>query len=143
MNAAINYAAEQADHAGTWLDQSINPALDDDADPAEIERLANDPTKLILNFRFTGDLDRHERELRSNWGGALCVSLADRTEAELVAIQQELHADHDGLLGSGIGSVTGQIDVQVIADDGSLQDELDERYGDGLIVVQSALHPVD
>jgi hypothetical protein len=143
LETAIGYASSQPDHAGTWVDQSINTALRDDADPEDVELLANDPTKLILNIRFTGDLDRHERELRAVWGGSLCVSLAERSEAELLAIQQELHEEFDGLLGSGVDSVTGVIDVQVIVDDGSLQDELDSRYGAGIVTIDSALRPVD
>ncbi|MFW6091350.1 MAG: hypothetical protein ACODAF_05695 [Actinomycetota bacterium] len=146
MQEAIAYAAEQPDHAGTWLDQSINPALDEDADvaPEDREMLANDPTKLVLNFRFTGDLQRHEDEIRAIWGGALCVSAAEHTEAELRDIQRELSQEYsDRLLASSADTVTGHVDLRVILDDGSLQRELDERYGEGLVRVRSALQPAD
>lgn len=143
MQEALEYASAQPDYAGSWVDQSINPALGENADPEQLEQHANDPTRLVLNLRFTGDVDRHERELREIWGGALCVSLAEHTEDELLQIQRELHEDHDGILSSGVDSVTGGIDAQVIWDDGSLQDEFDARYGDGVVRVSSALRPVD
>lgn len=146
MNEAIEYAAEQPDHAGTWIDQSINEAIDEDsgAAPEDREALANDPTKLILNFRFTGDIERHEAALREIWGGALCVSVAKHTEAELYEIQQQLTEDYaDGFLASGVDTVTGQVYLRVVLDDGQLQREVDERYGEGLVRVTSALQPAN
>ncbi len=146
MNEAIAYAEAQADHAGTWLDQSINPALADEADlsPEDMEAVANDPTKLVLNFRFTGDVDRHEQQLREIWGGALCVSAAEHTMAGLQEIQLQIHDDYGtDILGSGIDTEIGYVELMVALDDGSLQRELDERYGEGLVRVYSALQPVD
>jgi hypothetical protein len=142
MNAAIAYAGEQSDYAGLWLDQSINEELATASDD-EIEGIANDPTRLVLNVSFTGDVERHEAELRDFWGGALCVVLAERSEADLLAIQQELHEEYEGLLSSGVDTQAGRISAQVIVDDGSLQTELDERYGEGVVVLHSALRPVD
>lgn len=145
MTAAIEYAASQPDHAGTWLDQSMNPALSGDTGiaDAEIEAAANDPTKLILNFRFSGDLERHERELREIWGGALCVTRAEHTEDELRDVQRRLHGElGDDVLGSGIDVTIGYVELMVVVDDGSLQRELDEQYGEGVVRVHSALRPV-
>lgn len=146
MDEAMAYAVEQPDHAGTWVDQSINPALDDNADlaPEDVEAAANDPTQLILNFRFTGDVERHEADIREIWSGALCVSPAEHTEAELRDIQRQLTDEYaDVLLGSSVDVVTGHVELRVILDDGDLQRELDERYGEGLVRVHSALQPVD
>jgi hypothetical protein len=142
MSAAIAYAEAQPDHAGTWVDQSINPALRDN-DSSDIESAANDPTKLVLNIRFTGDIERHEAELRDIWGGALCVSLAEHTQAELRDIQNELHSGLSGVLMSGVDSVTGMVDIQLVFDDGSLQAELDERYGSGVVRISARLQPLD
>jgi hypothetical protein len=142
MYAAIEHAEAQPDHAGTWLDQSINPALQDE-DAADVEAAANDPARLVLNFRFTGDLDRHEREIREIWGGPLCVSLAEHTASQLHEIQRELHDLAPGLLSVGVDSVRGVVELHVIVDDGSLQQELNDRYGAGLVHVDSALTPVD
>lgn len=142
MNAAITYANEQSEFAGVWLDQSINEELADASDD-EIEDIANDPTRLVLNVAFTSNLEQHEAKLREFWGGALCVVQADHTELQLRAIQQELHEEYDGLLSSGVDTPAGRVQVSVILDDGSLQAELDDRYGEGVIVVTSALQPVE
>lgn len=141
MYAAIDYAAAQAEHAGTWVDQSINPALTE-AGSDTVESAANDPTKLVLNFRFTADLDRHEQEIRAIWGGALCVSLAEHTEAALRTIQDELHAELPAVLSSGVDTVTGVVEIQVVLDNGDLQQQVDDRYGPGTVRISSALQPV-
>lgn len=143
MNDAIAYAEAQAEFAGAYVDQSINPALgDDDMTDEEVEGAANDPTKQILNVRFTGDIERHDEEIRKLWGGALCVSLAEVAEDELRSIQDELTTDYSDFLSAGVDVTTGRVNFQVIADDGGLQAELDERYGAGVVVVHSALKPV-
>lgn len=142
LTAAIEHAESQPGHAGTWLDQSINPALRD-ADAEDAEAAANDPTRLVLNFRFTGDLERHEHEIRAIWGGALCISLAEHPESELRDIQSELTSGVPGMLSTGVDSVRGVVELRVIVDDGSLRQELDDRYGAGVVRVMSALRPVD
>lgn len=139
QQAAAEHAAAQDDFAGLWVDQSINPVFEDGLDPGE-EMQANDPTKLVLNVMFTGDLDRHERELRELWGGALCVSDAERTEAELAAIQAEI-GETEGMLWSSTDTVGNHVEVGVAIDDG-LQQRLDERYGEGTVVVVPALRPI-
>ena len=104
--------------------------------------LAADPTKLILNVRFTSELQPHEERLRTLWGGALCVSKGERTRAELLAIQAQVHKQ-SGVLSSGAGSVAGVVDVYVILDDGTLQRQFDERWGEESSASHSALQPVD
>lgn len=137
--AANEHAARQPDYAGSWVDQSVNPAMADGFDPGDEEQ-ANDPTKLVLVVRFTGELERHEQELRELWGGALCVTGAERTEAELAAIQEEVSRE-PGLLWSSPDVVGNRVELGVILDDG-VQARLDERFGDGVVVVQPALRPV-
>lgn len=140
QQAAAEQAAAQDDYAGLWVDQSINPVFEDGLQPGEEER-ANDPTKLVLNVMFTGDLARHEEELRRLWGGALCVSAAERTEAELAAIQTEI-GDTEDMLWSSTDTIGNRVEVGVAIDDG-LQQRFDDRYGEGTVVVVPALRPVD
>lgn len=140
QQAANEYAVAQADYAGSWVDQSLNPAMADGFDPGD-EAVANDPTMLILNVRFTGDLERHSKELRVRWGGPLCVTAAEHTSSDLEAIQAELSGE-PGLLESSTDVVMNQVFVRVIIDDG-VQQRLDARYGDGVVRVASALRPVD
>lgn len=97
-----------------------------------------DPTKIVLNFTFTWDLAGAERAIRRVWGGALCVSKTERSDAELAKIQRELN-DLPRFLSSSFGF--GHMDLMVVHDDGTLQSALDRKYGKGLVRVSSALAP--
>lgn len=134
--AAISYAGTRPDHAGTWIDQrSDDPAVDAGLPP-------DDPARIILNVRFTGDLERHEAELRQRWGGALCVLGAERSIAELEAIRDELQSELEPL-GSGVSEVANRVELQLAVVDDDLRAELDERYGEGVVSVHGRLEPVD
>ena len=126
-------------YAGLWWDQSVNPAYDD-PDGADKEFDMNDPENLVVNVAVTGDPAAAEAELRKVWGGALCVTQMQRTEAELRRIQHEV-ARTPGMLSASSGRDVVDLDVEY--DDGSLQRVLDERYGAGVVRVHSALFPVD
>jgi hypothetical protein len=130
-------AAERLDGcAELWWDQSVNPAADDpDADPGAM----NDPEKLVVNVRVVGDVTAAERQLREVWGGALCVSEARRTQAELRRIQDEV-ARTPGMISASSGQDVVVLDVEL--DDGTLQRRFDEEYGEGVVRVLSALFPV-
>lgn len=106
ISAAIAYATAEPDYGYLWMDKSIHPAGAD-----------NHVAKMVLNFTFTGDLERHEAELRKIWGGALCVSQAQRTQAELRAIEQDLIALPERATHS-IDEVTGTLTLYVMVDDG-------------------------
>lgn len=139
MQAAIEHARSQPDVGGVWVDQSINPASRE-AQPDETA--TNDPTRLVLNVTFTGDLERHEDELRARWGGALCVSGAAASMADLEVIRREVEEEVGRRMTySSIDEVTGRIEVGVYADDG-LQARFDERYGEGVVLVGPMLRPV-
>jgi hypothetical protein len=139
-------AAEGLDgYAGLWLDQSPNPAHARAQEPDvdwtdDAEYAMNDPMLLILNVQVTGDVAAAESALREVWGGMLCVSEAGRTEAELHAIQEAV-GDTPDQLGAWSDSRTGQVHLEVMYDDGTLQATLDEEYGDGVVRVHSALVP--
>lgn len=138
MQAALALAAATDGYAGAWVDQSINPAWDPDSQ-AEIPGL-NDPTKLVLNVTTTGDIAELESALRQLWGGALCVSAAPRTEAELLSILDEV-AGEPGVLGGYPNTRAGTVEVQVIVDDG-MQARMDDTYGPGVVTVVPALQAV-
>jgi hypothetical protein len=121
-------AQAEPDFAGFWIDQ-----------PPDAN---NDPTRLVVNVRFTGDLERHERELRKVWGGALCVSPAERTQAELNRVQAGL-SELPGLAGSGQDVVAGVVDARVFVATEGQQRELDERFGAGVVRLTGLLQPID
>lgn len=138
LNETMRRAGRLDGYAGSWLDQSINPAYADGIQP-EDELLMNDPRLLVVNVRVTGDPASAESLLRETWGGALCVSTATHTESELRRIQGEL-GDLPGFTSSSVGD--DAVDLGVIYDDGSIQAWLAQEYGEGLVRVHSSLVPV-
>lgn len=95
-----------------------------------------------INVAVTKDAAGAETTLRETWGGPLCVTTAERTEAELNTISQGLQAKLPSLLTSG-SMAADSIDAQVVFDDGSIQAWADETYGEGLVTVTSALLPAE
>jgi hypothetical protein len=132
MQAAIDYARAQPSHAGVWLDQLHDVAEERPFDAAEV----------VLNLRFTADLDRHEAAVRRLWGGPLCIVEAEHTLAELEAVAQRLHRDLDGVLMAGPDEVTGTVEITLPVVDGQLRSDLRDRYGD-VVEVSGALRPVE
>lgn len=128
MDATFTEASRLPGFAGTWLDQSQDPGA------------TNDPTKVIVNVAVTEDVEGAEETLRETWGGALCVSQARYTEAELNEISMELQALPGVLTTSGAADV---VQAEVLYDDGSLQAWADEEYGEGRVEITSALRPVE
>ncbi|SDT68519.1 hypothetical protein [Jiangella sp. DSM 45060] len=120
--AAEDYAYAQPDFAGTWIDSLARPN--------------------ILTFSFTGDLETHEAALRGLWGGPLCVTGAERSMQELIAIQDEIVAAGPGVPATALDLVSGEVTLDVFVEDGQ-QAELDERYGEGVVRVSAALRPVE
>lgn len=95
-----------------------------------------------INVAVTEDPEGAEAELRRTWGGMLCVTTVERSDADLNQVNQELQAAlGDQLLTSGSTS-PDSLDAQVVYDDGSVQEWVDATYGDGLVKVTSALTPV-
>lgn len=138
LQETLERATRLEGYGGAWVDQSVNPASDRAGDP-EAEALLNDPRKLILDVLTTGDVAEAEATLRETWGGMLCVSPGRSTEAERRRIQGEL-GDLPGLLSSSAG--LEQVEVAVVYDDGTFQRWADAAYGEGTVVVTSALEPV-
>lgn len=102
----------------------------------------------ILNVAYTGDLEQHERELRTVWGGPLCVFQLERTVHELTAAHDDLGrggAEELGLefLGSTVHQRRSVVQVSVVTVTPQQRQALDERYGPGVVDVVPELRPVD
>jgi hypothetical protein len=138
LEEALARAATAPDYAGAWLDQSYMA----DVDESDIEELGNDPTRLVLNLQFTGDLAEREQWIREVWGGALCVTGADHTEAELRDIQQRVHEDLPDVQSSGVDVVANVVTAQVFVATPELQQQVDDAYGEGTVVLDGWLRPV-
>lgn len=98
-------------------------------------------TGTTINVAVTEDEAGAESTLRETWGGPLCVTTVEKTDADLNAINQELQAALPTLLTSG-SFAPDSLDAQVVFDDGSIQDWVDATYGEGLVRISSALVPV-
>ena len=136
LQAAMEIARKSPQYAGTWVDQGYL------GDGAVKESEANDPAKLVLNVRFTGDLEGHEQRVRKVWGGALCVSSAKYTEAELHDVQGKVSKEVPGMQSSGVNTVENRLDVTMLVATEGLQQDLDSRYGPGTVRVRGVFEPV-
>jgi hypothetical protein len=132
FQAASNMVRADPDFAGLWIDSRPPPQ---DATPMD------DPTKLVLNVRFTKDLPRHETEIRRVWGGALCLSPATHTLAELTAIQDQLQGDD--VTYTAVDEVTGTVELHMYVATQARQRELDRQYGTGLVHLIGEFEPID
>ncbi|WP_084961519.1 hypothetical protein [Thermoactinospora rubra] len=143
MEAVQRRAMQAGDFAGLWLDQSYLEQIPGyDSSPEMAEKYANDPKKLVVNVRFTGDVAAREAWLREVWGGALCVTRAERTEAELRAIQERAQQEIPGVTDSSADVVSGKVDVGVWVATGELQRQVDEKFGTGVVRLHAFLTPV-
>jgi hypothetical protein len=138
-------AAACDDATTTTTDTSRATPEDMDATLAAASALPTYATAWLtgntINVAVTEDAEGAEAELRRTWGGMLCVTTVERTEADLNEVNQELQAAlGDQLLTSG-SFVPDSLDAQVVFDDGSIQAWVDETYGDGLVTISSALVP--
>jgi hypothetical protein len=134
MNAVNGMVTNDPDYAGLWIDQEA--PKNDKATPQ------NDPQKYVLNVKFTKDLARHEAEIRKIWGGALCVSAARHTDAELRKIQDELTGE-PGMTYASTDTVRGTVEIGVFVATEGRQRALDAKYGAGLVNLVGTLEPID
>lgn len=139
LQATSVMVSADPDFGGLWLDQRRSPT-----DPTPANRpgtIMNDPTKFVLNVRFTKDLARHEADIRTVWGGALCLSLTRHTMAELMRIQVVV-VSAPGTY-SSIDVVTGTIEVGEYVATQARQRQLDSEYGPGLVTLVGSFVPID
>jgi hypothetical protein len=98
---------------------------------------------------FTGDLARHEADLRAIWGGKLCVTALPNTDDELEAAIDAVHRDTESgtipgirIIDRGIDDAGNQIELHVVVAPEGFEADLEERYGVQFRVTTS-LHPID
>ncbi|MEO5876883.1 MAG: hypothetical protein ABIS86_17510 [Streptosporangiaceae bacterium] len=133
LEAAVLVARESARYAGTWVDGGYLEHVGGEPD---------DPRRLVLNVAFTGDLQENEQRIREVWGGALCVSSARHTEADLLWITETVTADiPGGVSSSGVDTVANQVVVTVYFATEDLQQDLDARYGAGVVRAEGIFNP--
>jgi hypothetical protein len=132
LQAVMHGAESEPDSAGFWIDYIEEPT---EFTPAE---------GVIAIAAFTGDLERHEGELRDLWGGALCVTQHERTQAELEHIQAELDGGAARELGleptvSWVDTITNTVHMGVVVAGDAAVAAVADRYGEGVVVLEPAL----
>ncbi|MBN6051089.1 hypothetical protein JYK22_04000, partial [Nonomuraea sp. RK-328] len=145
LEATERRLESEAAVGGVWLDQSyVNSIPGYDGSKREwSEKYANDPAKLVLNVKFTGDLTGREAWIRESWGGALCVSQARRSLEALRQIQKAIGDDlGQPFTSTSVDIMKEQVVVGVWVASEKLQQRLDDKYGEGVVLLQGALTPV-
>jgi|SRR5215211_676365 hypothetical protein len=130
-------ARAQPDFAGLWLSYLAPMG----------NNVAEDPGEFVLNVAFTGDLARHQAELRPRWGGRLCVTRQQRSYRRLLRIQRELQGDAGSdlgvrVLGTGIDESANAVSLMVVALEERARQALTARYGPGAVQAMAVLTPV-
>jgi hypothetical protein len=129
-------AERESDSAGIWVDYLVPPEA--------VDAGSVTPNDVILVAAFTGDLVRHEAELREMWGGPLCVTRHERTLRELERIQAEIASEVAEQLGiektwSSLDVMENEVELGVVVADDDVREALDARYGPGAIELHPAL----
>lgn len=141
MEDAMHVAGRLSGHVDSWLedlDASLVGELDDSGEPVTAGRMP-EPGRAVVHVVVSGDAREAEATLRRTWGGALCVTRrVGITAARLRRIVEEVHV-RPGVLTTSAGR--DRVSAYVVHDDGTLQEELDGRYGPGRVHVVSALQP--
>jgi len=102
----------------------------------------DDPMTFILNVATSGDQASMTRAIRMVWGGAVCVSGAPRAAAELDAVAAKVSSSND-MLSTWTDGRGGFVEVDVILATTQRQEQLDARYGTGVVRLFGALQPLD
>ncbi|WP_380171174.1 hypothetical protein ACFEMC_19590 [Kineococcus sp. DHX-1] len=98
------------------------------------------PGHRVLNVSTAGDLAAMESAVRQVWGGALCVSPAQRSEADLARVREEVEASVAPLvLDVQLDAKAGRVTATALLARESDQQRLDERYGPGVVRLSSVL----
>lgn len=135
--AMKEYAQSQPEYSASWVDNATDPDFDRDR-PNEG---GPDPRSVVTNVRFTGDADHHEAAMRELWGGPLCVIEGGVGKAGL----DDVRAEAEQMLEwswSNVDEIAGEVQFGVHVLDPAVQAELDQRFGDGVVVLFASLQPV-
>jgi hypothetical protein len=137
LEAVTRAARARPDFAGLWLSYLAPMG----------NNVAEDPGEFVLNVAFTGDLARHEANLRPRWGGRLCVTRQQRSYRELVRLQRDLHGPGAADLGlrvlsTGIREDANAVTVTVEVLEERAREALEARYGSGAVQATAVLTPV-
>lgn len=143
LEEAMGYVDAQPEASAAWvynLREVPEPDYDD-----------NEPSfEYVLVAAFSRDHARHEAAIREIWDGPLCVVERPWEEQALRRIQRELAETFTDSPPTGlywpssysVDIVRGVVEVGALIVDEPAQEWVDERYGQGVVELQSQLAPV-
>lgn len=138
-SGANAYAQRQPDVVTSWVTH---------IKPGKLTGAVDEFDPVIFNAVFTGNLERHEAEIRKRWRGPICIVAGEGpTKRELIRIRVQAEAYVTGelglqMLGSDCCGVAHVIEIGVVADpEGVGQAALDARWP-GIVFLYPALRPV-
>ncbi|MEW1956541.1 hypothetical protein [Kineococcus sp. NPDC059986] len=97
------------------------------------------PGHRVLNVSTAGELAAMEGAVREVWGGALCVSPAERSEADLARTLSQVQESGPPTLDVQLDAMAGRVTATVLLARESDQRHLDQRYGPGVVRLSSVL----
>jgi hypothetical protein len=133
LDAAFARASAAPGFAGAWVRDLHGEGVEE----------GHEPTELVLVVKDAGDLDIRRSSIEEVWGGALCVSPARFSLAELEAIQHELTEFLPRPLFLDIDITANQVEAESFLVTDDLRHEVDDRYGQGAVSLTGRLKPVD
>jgi hypothetical protein len=131
--AAVAYAEEQDGLGSVWVDRHADVVGSLPMSGFE---------EAVLNVTFSGDPERHERELRARYGGPLCVLPAEHSATQLRALQGQVNDVLRGtVLATSVG-IHGRVRVRVPVADQEVRNRVADIDPAGLVDLTSWLRPV-
>jgi hypothetical protein len=95
----------------------------------------------LLVMRFTGNLPAHEREIRKTWGGPLCLTTAERSQAELRQVSEKL-GTLPNLVSVGTDVVRNAAQAQLLVVTSDIQRDVNRRFGAGVVHLRGLMQPI-
>lgn len=137
---------------GGW--PTPNPARSSDEDMRAAIALVRDDSHFagawthdgVLTAAFTDDPTGHETTLLGRWGGPLCLVQHERSLSELESLQADASQFAEARLdlhvvSSSVHEVYDRVDLEILVVPTGSEDQLRERYGDG-VQVEPLFQPV-
>lgn len=122
-------------------EEPITPCPEPDGGWTPVDA-AGDASLYVLNVTTTGDVEAMETDLRTVWGGSLCVSPSDHTERELNRIASSL-TDLPGVSSTSSDVVDGVATATVWVASEELWRRAGSEHGADVIRLEGLLEPID
>lgn len=135
LDTAVQLARTHPNLSGLWIDDPDQPRPDGTVRQGHV----------VLNVSYTTGLDDRRAELAAVWGGALCVSKAERTLAELQAVQGAVGTSAPAgleVLSTAVLEHANVVEIRAVVVRPEHQAALDARFGPGTVRAKSALQPL-